>query len=46
MKIICGDCKKDMGEKEGPNDLISHSICSECVKKAREEIRAYREKNK
>jgi len=33
LKIVCCNCKKDMGTKEGgvdPSNNISHSICEEC----------------
>ena len=30
MKIICCGCKKDMGEKEGPKNSVSHSYCDIC----------------
>lgn len=30
MKVICCNCKKSMGEKEGTG--ISHGICEDCIK--------------
>lgn len=34
IKVICSNCKVDMGEKEGGQSegLISHSICPKCLK--------------
>lgn len=34
IKIVCSNCKRDMGEKEGgeTEGLISHSICPECAR--------------
>lgn len=32
MQIICSNCKKDMGEKDGKGvEGVSHSLCKECV---------------
>ena len=34
IKIICGKCKIDMGEKDGQGMTgISHSLCPPCAKK-------------
>ena len=30
MIILCGWCKKFMGEKDGPADWVTHGICPEC----------------
>lgn len=38
MKRVCAHCKKDLGEKEGPADRVSHGICPECLKIVYEEI--------
>jgi hypothetical protein len=40
IKIVCSGCKKDMGEKEGGQSegLISHSLCSECIKRLYPEL--------
>ena len=35
---------KDMGEKEGPEGIISHSTCPTCAEIARKEIEEYLEK--
>ena len=33
LKIVCGWCNKDMGEKDGEGvSGISHSICPACYK--------------
>ena len=32
MQVVCAWCKRDMGEKLGPDGLITHGICSDCVK--------------
>ena len=32
MKVVCCVCKKDLGEKEGPKDMISHGFCDPCLK--------------
>lgn len=44
MKVICSGCKKDMGEKEGPEDKVSHSTCPTCAEIARKGIEEYLEK--
>jgi len=42
MKVICADCGEDLGEKEGPEDQISHSQCVPCRKKAQVKIDHYK----
>lgn len=42
MKRICAWCKAELGEKEGEK-VLSHGICPECLKWAREETRIYKE---
>jgi RecJ-like exonuclease len=32
MKVVCAACKRDMGEKMGP-DVTTHSICPACMDK-------------
>ena len=37
MKVICmgtprKKCGKYLGDKEGPNDAISHGLCEQCFK--------------
>lgn len=32
MKRICCVCKKDLGEKPGPKDMITHGFCDPCLK--------------
>lgn len=41
MKIVCGWCGADMGEKEGP-DKVTHGICKGCAREveARERVDA------
>ena len=39
MKIICSYCRKEMGEKEPlDNDMLTHTICSECDTYFREQV--------
>ena len=38
MKVICSDCGEDLGDKEGPEDLISHSLCILCREEAQVEL--------
>jgi len=44
MKIICGWCEKDMGEKEveSANEEETHSICDECKAKLKKEAEEYK----
>lgn len=44
LKIICAWCKKDMGEREGTKEGVSHGICPECAEKQRAEIKEMKEK--
>lgn len=37
MKIVCMDCKKELGEKEG-GEGITHGLCPECYEKRLLEI--------
>lgn len=37
MIVICCNCKKYMGEKEGTG--ISHGICEDCIKKLYPDLR-------
>ena len=30
MTVVCCYCQRDMGEKDGPADLVSHGICKPC----------------
>ena len=30
MKSVCSWCGADLGEKDGPANLISHGICPAC----------------
>jgi len=40
MLVICSWCGKPLGEKEPKEDKsISHSICEECKKKVKEQIK-------
>jgi hypothetical protein len=33
MEIICSNCKKSMGKKDGGGiEGVSHSICEECIR--------------
>src|SRR5689334_17474017 len=32
MKVVCAECKRDMGEKMGP-DITTHTICPSCMAK-------------
>ncbi len=33
MKVVCAWCKRDMGEKMGPDELTTHGICKDCLEK-------------
>ncbi len=33
MKIECAWCGKDQGEKEGPEEHVTHGICEVCADK-------------
>jgi hypothetical protein len=46
MKVICGWCDRDMGEKLGPDNLISHGICKQCSDKIRQEMKDKKENKK
>ena len=37
MKIICMDCKRDLGEKAG-GEGVTHGLCPECYLIRRQEI--------
>ena len=40
IKIICGWCGKDLGEKEGDSEMpVSHGICDQCAEKELKKIR-------
>ena len=42
IKIICGTCKRDLGEKDGEGQTgISHGMCAECFKLALAEIQSF-----
>lgn len=41
MKIICCVCNKELGEKEGPDDEVSHSYCEPCKAEAMMEVHNY-----
>lgn len=30
MKAVCAWCQRDLGERPGPADAITHGICSPC----------------
>lgn len=32
MKVVCGWCKRPMGEQMGPDNLVTHGICADCRK--------------
>lgn len=38
MIVKCCDCKKPIGHKPGPDDLISHGWCDKCVIKVKKQI--------
>ena len=40
MKRVCSWCKKDMGEKPGPDGQVTHGVCDECAKEMEEELEA------
>jgi len=40
MKRICCVCKKYLGEKPGPKDMITHGYCDPCLKIYMAEIEA------
>jgi hypothetical protein len=31
VKVFCSWCKRSMGEKMGPADLVTHGICIPCL---------------
>ena len=37
LKIVCADCKKDLGEKAG-GEGVTHGLCPECYLIRRQEI--------
>lgn len=39
MKVVCAWCGKDLGEKEGSTEFVSHGICEECKDKASKEVK-------
>ena len=45
MKIVCSKCKTDMGEKEGPEEMVTHSLCPVCAEEIRAEAAKFREEN-
>lgn len=46
MKRVCSWCKKDMGEKPGPADWVTHGICEDCEKKMTAQLDAAEAKKK
>ena len=32
MRVVCCECKREMGEKMGPDGVVTHGICAECMK--------------
>lgn len=43
MKVVYSKCEGPMGEKEGPEDEITHSLCEECAEVIRAEVAAFKE---
>jgi DNA-directed RNA polymerase subunit RPC12/RpoP len=37
LKEVCAWCKKELGEKEGVEEGVTHGICPECSNKVRRE---------
>jgi hypothetical protein len=33
MRSVCAYCGRDMGEKMGPDGMVSHGCCEACLKK-------------
>ena len=33
LKILCSWCGRDMGDKPGPSDQVTHGICTECLRR-------------
>jgi hypothetical protein len=31
MRVVCAWCKRSMGTKMGPDDLVTHGICADCA---------------
>jgi hypothetical protein len=31
LKVVCAWCKRDMGEKMGPDGMTTHVICRNCM---------------
>ena len=31
MKVICAWCNRELGEKEGPEEKVSHGMCRKCA---------------
>jgi len=40
MRVECSWCGRDMGEKFGPENGVSHGICGQCQEKVAAEIHA------
>ena len=38
MKIVCAWCKKEMGNKDGDNETITHGMCEQCETKFEKQI--------
>jgi hypothetical protein len=43
MQVVCAWCGKGMGEKMGPDGLITHGICPACEAVALEEMEALKQ---
>jgi hypothetical protein len=39
MKRVCGWCSRSMGETFGPDELVTHGICPDCMGKVTRDIR-------
>jgi hypothetical protein len=43
MQIVCSWCEKFLGDKEPLSDgSITHSICGECYREAKDKIKEFR----
>lgn len=42
MKVRCAWCGRDMGEKMGPDNLVTHGICKPCLDRIEKELQERR----
>lgn len=44
MKQVCTWCGKDMSEKEGPEDAVTHGMCEDCAVHERAKLADYQKR--